>query len=143
MKHFKDSNLNTCLILEDDITFINKTKYIQDSILYFLNKDIEYTICFIALSRWGEQLKSYDDVLGITTQWVTATGGFFLNKNTIDLVYKTALEGCELLKDNESGFYVIDQYWRSLPNRFYFRNKLSFQRPSYSNIQKRYYTDLY
>ena len=143
MKHFKDSNLNTCLVLEDDITFINKIEYVQDCISYFLNKDIEYTLCFLALSRWGEQLKPYDDVLGITTQWVTATGGFFLNKKTIDIVYSRSHEGYELLKNSGNGFHVIDQYWRSLPNRLYFRNKLSFQRPSYSNIQKLYYTNLY
>jgi hypothetical protein len=65
MKHFKETEKNNCLILEDDIVFIDDHKLISESLKSFFTKKYTYNICFLSLSKHGER-QPYDDLLSIT-----------------------------------------------------------------------------
>jgi hypothetical protein len=136
MKHFKESGKNKCLILEDDIVFIDDHKQLYESLNKFSNSSYNYNICFLSLSKIGER-NYYDDLLSITKQKCTTSSAYFLNKETIETVLNVSEEGLlKMIETNDQHTYCIDRYWCKLPNLFFFKKKLVFQRPSFSNLTK-------
>jgi hypothetical protein len=136
MKHFKESEKNTCLVLEDDIVFIDDHKFVWESLNKFFRLEQAYNICFLSLSRIGERFP-LNDLLSITKQQCTTSSAYFLAKQTIDSVLQVADEG--LQKMTETGDhhnFCIDRYWCKLSDLVFFKKKLVFQRPSFSNLTK-------
>jgi len=136
MKHFKESEKNNCLILEDDVVFIDDHKFISESLKSFFTKKYKYNICFLSLSKIGER-QPFDDLLSITKQQCTTSAAYFLNKESLEIVLQVAEEG--LLKMTETSDhhnFCIDRYWCKLPELYLFKKKLVFQRPSFSNLTK-------
>ena len=133
MKHFENSNHNTCMILEDDFIFIDDKLNVWSSIDEFFRRKYEYNICFLSLSRSGRR-EPHDDLTSISYQSCTTSAGYFLTKPTSNNVFKVAEEGLNLMrKTGDCITFCIDRYWCSIPKKFFFRKKLGFQRPSYSN----------
>jgi hypothetical protein len=128
-QHFKQSNKNYCLIFEDDFSFISDITHIWKSVELFFNRNYIFEICFLSTSKYHERCE-YDDILSYSKQTCTNATGYILCKNTIDTVATTCSEGFELyLQNHNMGYeYCIDQYWRRLLNRFFFKKKLGFQR---------------
>lgn len=136
MKHFKESGKNNCLILEDDIVFIDDHKFISESLNKFFTQKYNYNICFLSLSKHGER-QPYDDLLSITKQQCTTSAAYFLNKENIEIVLSVAEEGLlKMIETNDHHNFCIDRYWCKLSNLFFFKKKLVFQRPSFSNLTK-------
>ena len=136
MKHFRESEKNTCLVLEDDIVFIDDHKFVWESLNKFFIAEHSYNICFLSLSKIGERFP-LNDLLSITKQQCTTSSAYFLAKQTIDSVLQVADEG--LQKMTETGDhhnFCIDRYWCKLSNLVFFKKKLVFQRPSFSNLTK-------
>ena len=134
-EHFHASGLSTCLILEDDIQFIDYPS-VKSSLASFSSKPREYDICFLSLSKFGPR-EPHDDLLGRTFQPCTTSSAYFLQSSTARDVCNVLLDG--FLKMTETGdhhTYCVDRYWSKLPNLLYFRKKLGFQRPSYSNLTR-------
>ena len=136
MKHFKESSKNNCLILEDDIVFIDDYKFISESLNKFFIQQYKYNICFLSLSKHGER-QPYDDLLSITKQQCTTSAAYFLNKENIEIVLSVVEEGLlKMIETNDHHNFCIDRYWCKLPNLLFFKKKLIFQRPSFSNLTK-------
>ena len=136
MKHFKESRKNNCLILEDDIVFIDDHKFISESLKSFFTKKYKYNICFLSLSKHGER-QPYDDLLSITKQQCTTSAAYFLNKENIEIVLQVAEEGLlKMIETSDHHNFCIDRYWCKLPELYLFKKKLVFQRPSFSNLTK-------
>lgn len=136
MKHFKESEKNNCLILEDDIVFIDDHKLISESLKSFFTKKYTYNICFLSLSKHGER-QPYDDLLSITKQQCTTSAAYFLNKESLEIVLQVAEEGLlKMIETNDQHNFCIDRYWCKLPELYFFKKKLIFQRPSFSNLTK-------
>jgi GR25 family glycosyltransferase involved in LPS biosynthesis len=134
MKHFKESGKNNCLILEDDVIFIDDSKFVSESLNKFFSSDYDYNICFLSLSKTGERLP-LDELLSITKQPCTTSSAYFLKKETVDKVIEVADEGLlSMIKTSDHHNYCIDRYWSKLTNLFFFKKKLVFQRPSFSNL---------
>jgi len=134
MKHFKESGKNNCLILEDDIVFIDDRKFVSDSLLKFYQSNYEFNICFLSLSKIGERLP-YDNLLSITKQHCTTSSAYFLNRKTVSNVICVADEGLsKMMETSNHCTFCIDRYWTKLTNLFFFKKKLVFQRPSFSNL---------
>jgi hypothetical protein len=136
MKHFKESGKSNCLVLEDDVVFIDDHSFVWDSLTRFFTKMYQYNICFLSLSRIGER-NPFDSLLSITSQQCTTSAAYLLKKETIETVLAVAEEG--FLKMTETGDhhnYCIDRYWCKLSELFFFKRKLVFQRPSFSNLTK-------
>jgi len=136
MKHFKESEKNNCLILEDDVVFIDDHKFISESLKSFFIKKYKYNICFLSLSKHGER-QPFDDLLSITKQQCTTSAAYFLNKENIEIVLSVAEEGLlKMIETNDHHNFCIDRYWCKLPSLLFFKKKLVFQRPSFSNLTK-------
>lgn len=136
IKHFQESVGKTCLIVEDDIVFIDDKEHIWDSIGKFFSREYRYNITFLSLSKIGER-QEYDDILSITKQQCTTSAAYLLNKETSQNVLDVTNEGLKLMQEtNNHHTYCIDRYWCKLPDLFFFKKKLVYQRPSFSNLTK-------
>jgi len=134
MKHFKESKKNNCLILEDDIVFINDYKFVIESLNAFFRANYDYNICFLSLSKIGERLP-FDNLLSITKQKCTTSSAYFLKKETVDNVIEVANDGLvKMIETPNNHIFCIDRYWSKLTKLFFFKKKLVFQRPSFSNL---------
>jgi hypothetical protein len=132
--HFCKSGHQHCLILEDDFLFINDMDCVRKSLQDFFAKPREYTLCFLSLSKFGRR-EPHDELLGKSLQPCTTSSGYFLQKSTAHLVNDVVLEGFQKMTEtNDHHTFCIDRYWAKLPTILYFRKKLGFQRPSYSNL---------
>lgn len=136
MKHFQESNSKTCLIVEDDIVFLDDKEHIWNNLTEFFKRNYSYNITFLSLSKNGQR-EPLDDILSITKQSCTTSAAYFLNKETSQSVLDVADEGLRLMQEtNNHHTYCIDRYWCKLPNLLFFKKKLVYQRPSFSNLTK-------
>jgi hypothetical protein len=137
IRHFQESAHSTCLILEDDIVFTDDTDRVQSSIQSFFQRSYDYSICFLSLSRLGDR-RPHDDLLSESKQFCTTSAAYFLTKRTSHDVLAVVDEGLRKITAGE-GYQnegCIDTYWCGrLPHLYFFKNKLAFQRPSYSNLK--------
>jgi len=134
MKHFKKSGKNNCLILEDDVVFIDDHKFVSNSVKEFFRLKYNYNICFLSLSKIGERIP-FDNLLSITKQECTTSSAYFLKKETVDNVIEVADDGLiKMTQTSNHHIFCIDRYWCKLTNLFFFKKKLVFQRPSFSNL---------
>lgn len=135
LNHFQNSTKQYAIILEDDFQFIDDVKHVWNCLDTFFKRSYDFTVCLLSTSKYNETCE-YDDLISLSKQTCTTTGGYIVSKNTISSVITICEEGFhKLLKYPYMGHvYGIDQYWRRLPNRFYFKKKLGFQRITLSNI---------
>jgi len=134
MKHFKESGKSNCLILEDDIVFIDDRKIVLESLHKFFQLKYNYNICFLSLSKIGERLP-FDDLVSITKQHCTTSSAYILNRETVDNVIEVSDEGLsKMISTSDHHNFCIDRYWSKLGNLLFFKKKLVFQRPSFSNL---------
>jgi len=137
MIHFNEHpELKQCLILEDDIVFTDDVPRVWSSLQEFFNRAYDYTLCFLAISRLGYR-EPYDDLLSRSRQPCTTSSAYFLRKPTSTHVLSVVQNGFDIISKSQDSNYtgVIDQYWCShLPMIHFFKQKLAFQRPSYSNL---------
>ena len=134
--HFCKSGLKHCVVLEDDIIFIDKPSVLS-ALRGFYSKPREYNICFLSLSKTGRR-ELYDELLGQTFQKCTTSSGYFLQSSTAQTVSSVLSDGFnKMLETGDYHAFCVDRYWCSLPNLFYFRKKLGYQRPSYSNTTRK------
>jgi hypothetical protein len=133
--HFCKSGLKHCLILEDDILFIDRPT-VHSAFQKLFSKPRDYNICFLSLSKIGRR-EPFDDLLGQALQACTTSSAYFLQSSTAHNVYRVLLEGFnKMTETGDHHTYCVDRYWSCLPNLHYFRKKLAFQRPSYSNLTR-------
>jgi hypothetical protein len=134
IKHFVESGKEHCMILEDDIVFIDDRNKFWNDLSQFSKRKYDYDICFLAISKFGPR-EELDDLLSRSRQFCTASSSFILQKSTALRVMQTANEGLEkLIQTGLSHLYSIDRYWCNLPNILFFKHKLGYQRPSWSSI---------
>lgn len=138
-QHFIKSHNETCLVLEDDITFISNITKVFDSLTVFFNKSIEYDICFLAYSKYGD-VRRYDEDLLLSYQLCTTSSAYLLNKTYAPLIESSLKTGVdEMIAGKSPNIYCCDRYWAILQKRnkmFLFKNKLAFQAITYSDIVK-------
>jgi len=138
MKHMIASKYKNCLILEDDIVFTNMIEKHQSDLTKLFNKNYTFDIVFLSASKMHKRLP-YDDLFILSKQVCTTSSAYILNENTVKDVHKCVNEGNELLKTTgESTLYCIDRYWAKLQQRnkvYIFKQKMIYQRPSFSNLK--------
>ena len=136
MKHFQASSKKTCLIVEDDIVFIDDKEHVWGNLSQFFKRNYSYSIAFLSISKIGER-QPLDDLLSVSKQQCTTSSAYFLTKETSETVLNVADEGLRLMQEtNNHHTYCIDRYWCKLPNLLFFKKKLVYQRPSFSNLTK-------
>ena len=135
IKEFKESVHKRCMVLEDDVVFIDDVESVWSGVRALFSSKYVYNVCFLALSKFGER-SPLDDVLSITKQPCTTASAYILDRQTIDIVYNTVNEG--LVNMKQSGDFhnnCIDRYWTKLERMVYLKRKIAFQRPSWSSTR--------
>lgn len=136
MKHFCESKHSNALVFEDDFVFIDDKEHVWKSLQRLFSAPRKYDLCFLSISKVGERLP-HDDLLSRSKQACTTSSGYLLQKSTAPRVYEVASEGLRLMKETGNHHdYCIDRYWSRLSDIFFFRTKLGFQRPCYSNLRE-------
>jgi hypothetical protein len=138
IRHFQESGHQTCLILEDDIVFCDDVSRVHSSVKTFFKRAYEYTICFLSLSRLHDRVP-HDDLLSETKQSCTTSAAYFLTKRTSCDVLAVVDEGLRKIAAGEGypNEGCIDTYWCGrLSKMYFFKDKLAFQRPSWSNLKQ-------
>ena len=136
MNHFLRVGHTNALVLEDDFVFLDDKTHVWNSIQQFFEREMDYNICFLALSKYGPRVP-YDELLSQTRQMCTTSSGYFITKKTAKTVHDVAEEGIRNMETTgDTHNNCIDRYWTKLDNLYFFKKKLGFQRPGYSNLQK-------
>ena len=134
---FCDEKKEHCLILEDDFLFIDNRDHIWKSLTELWSTPRSYDICFLSLSKLGPR-QPIDSLLSRSTQACTTSSGYILQAATAPRVRDVVTEGLEKMKETgDQCTYCIDRYWSKLDQIVFFKTKLGFQRPSYSNLTGR------
>ena len=135
VEHFCKSGKKHCLILEDDIQFIDKPS-VRSAIQRLFSAPRDYNICFLSLSKFGRR-EPHDELLGKTFQACTTSSAYILQSSTAQNVCSVLSDGLQkMIETGDHHTFCVDRYWSCLPNLMYFRKKLAFQRPSYSNLTR-------
>jgi len=137
---FMNSGHKNCLVLEDDFCFTGRVADTKAALTKFWERAYDYDICFLSTSKSGRR-EIHDDLLLRTYQVCTTSSGYFLSKPRAADVFQLIKEGYEKMEQTgDTNTFCIDRYWHRLAaaNRlFVFREKIGFQRATYSNIQGR------
>lgn len=135
VEHFCNSGKKHCLILEDDIQFIDKPSVVS-AMRRLFSEPQDYNICFLSLSKYGRR-EPHNELLGKTFQACTTSSAYILQSSTAQSVYSILSDGLQkMMETGDHHTFCVDRYWSHLPNLMYFRKKLAFQRPSYSNLTR-------
>jgi hypothetical protein len=93
----------------------------------------------------GQQIESeqdternpLDDLLSVSRQACTTSSAYILQKSTAGALLQTTKTGLEkMIGSGDQHNFCIDRYWVRLPKIYFFKTKLAYQRPSYSNLTK-------
>jgi GR25 family glycosyltransferase involved in LPS biosynthesis len=139
LKYARDNNLDHIVIMEDDITFLNKPVFIN-SLNNFLSSGENFDVILFAGNNMGPYNKIND--FGVQIKKCQTTTGYLVKQHYYDKLIKNFEEGVYLLSMNvnKADDFAIDQYWTKLQqiDKWILLTPLTVtQRPDYSNIEKR------
>jgi hypothetical protein len=128
-----ENNLNNVLILEDDCCFENNIDLINYELLKFIKCNISWDVLLFNLSEHGPPISIKTNINNIyKSLWSQSASAYAINKS----FFNKRLHNLIKIIENNSGPH--DFYWnenRYNENWFIIKNILSFQRPSYSDIE--------
>ena len=145
LKHAKVNNLEHILIMEDDITFLNPSQFIQN-INNCLSTHKDFDVLLIAGNNMGEyeNLSKYC----VKVNYCQTTTGYLVKKHYYDKLIQNYEEGIKNLikyittKNKKLiNYFSIDCYWFKLQkiDNWYLVVPLTIiQKSDYSNIEKKY-----
>ena len=138
LKNFIKSDKSNCIIFEDDFMF--KDINVNENLNNFFNLNIDYDICMLSINSNNLKNTEYSFLNKVIDGQTTS--GYIINKKFAKTLLNNYIEGSELLKNTKNqSLYSIDQYWKKLQpnNKWYvFNPTLGIQRPSYSDINKKF-----
>lgn len=139
VKYAKDNNLDHILILEDDVTFLNPTLFLN-SLNKFLENHKDFDVLLLAGNNMGDY-KRIDEFCVKVTHCQTTTA-YLVKSHYYDILIDNYQKGIDLLTQNPGKLiqFAIDQYWGALQisDNWFLLTPLSVvQRPDISDIEKR------
>lgn len=139
LKHAKKNNLSHILIMEDDVTFLEPSLFLNN-LNKFLGSCKEFDVLLLAGNNMGDY-KRIDDNCVKVTHCQTTTAYLVMN-HYFDTLIENYENGINLLQlnPNKGVFYAIDQYWGSLQmkdNWFLLTPLTVIQRADISDIERR------
>lgn len=132
---FSSSTECNCMILEDDIVFTTDVERLWSQLRQLFTNKYDYDACFLAYSKYGE-IKDHDHLVSISHQYCTTSSAYLLQQSTVGSIRDCLKVGYdELLLGGNPNIYCCDRYWCRRKGRlFVFRDKVAYQRVSYSNL---------
>ncbi len=151
--HAEKNNYENCLILEDDFILNVDADIFNENIdkLYDITKTWDIVMLGANIEKAIES--EYPFLLKI--EKARTTSAYIINKNMVKIIKDNFKEACELMKkcleENKKGNkideniikhnFAIDMYWSKLQplyKWYYFKDKISIQLPSYSDVENKF-----
>ena len=139
LKYAKNNNLDHILILEDDVSFLNPSLFLNN-LNQFLRTHANFDVLLLAGNNMGNY-ERFDDCCVKVSQCQTTTA--YLVKNhyydTLIKNYETSINLLQLYP-NKYCDYALDQFWKKLQkiHNWFLLTPLSVvQRPDISDVEKR------
>ena len=144
MEKFIDSDLDTCIIFEDDFVFKQTIEEINTAFRKVFDNKVIYDVIMISANELDVQPTDYDNLKKVKD--AQTTSGYIVNKYFANTLYENYKAGVALIETSyESGKskgiqgpFCVDIYWKNLQpnsNWYMFYPKLGDQRESYSDIE--------
>jgi hypothetical protein len=137
---FVDHGYGSCLVLEDDFSFISDVPCVHNTLAAFFpfsDAHRDFYVCFLSHSK-QDLVEDCDDLISINKQACTTSSGYLLQKSTAHIIRDCQYEGVEAMKRGEDpGIYCCDRYWakyNSDGKMLCFKRKLGFQYVTHSDI---------
>jgi glycosyl transferase family 25 len=133
---------NTCLILEDDFTFISKFIHeINNSIAYLINNSPNFDVILLSTSIHGLlTTPTGDPVIKKVIESQTASG-YIVSRKYANILIENFRESSGLMiKNGKKHEFCLDQYWKRLmpnDNWYTYKDRIGYQYTSYSDIEKK------
>lgn len=132
--------LKNVLILEDDFNFYRNSNYLIECLNFLLDFNEEWDV--ILFSGNVFEKKTYNKYLDRISNSQTASG-YLVNSNYFHKLLNNFREGYILFRQfpKKSYYYAVDMFWKNLQSIdkwFIFNPKLGYQRPSFSNNEKKF-----
>ena len=139
LKYAKENNLSHILIMEDDVTFLEPSVFLNN-LNNFLETHKDFDVLLLAGNNMGDY-KRIDDYCVKVTHCQTTTA-YLVKREYYDTLINNYENGIKLLQlyPNKLNQYALDQYWGSLQiadNWFLLTPLTVIQRPDISDIEKR------
>ena len=137
---FLDNSWNTCIILEDDFTFINDDiEYINNSLLYLFDNSNDFDVLLLGVGVTDlKTVPTKNSYINKVESSQTASGYVLTKKyaNTLLSNFNTCSNNMiELGWDSK---WCHDQYWKQLmpvANWYTLKNRIGYQYGNYSDIE--------
>lgn len=133
---------NTCMILEDDFTFISDEPLeIHNNLIYFFDsvKDFDILLLGTGVKDYKDETTEYPLIKKVLSSQTSS--GYIITRKYIFTLLANFLKSSNLIKKDElKEEYCLDQYWKNLMpyGKWYtFENRFAFQYNNYSDIEKR------
>ena len=135
---FIESGLDSCLIIEDDLTITNKEKFV-DNINSIFTNNVDFDVIQISGNHMMILDCEYNFLKRVHDSQTTS--GYIISKEFAPILLSNFKESLSLiLQYGKRHEYCLDIYWKHLQpiSKWYcFRNSLGIQMESYSDIEKR------
>jgi GR25 family glycosyltransferase involved in LPS biosynthesis len=139
LKYAKEKNLTHILIMEDDVTFLEPSVFLN-SLNKFLETHKDFDVLLLAGNNKGNYKRIDDHCIKVSH--CQTTTAYLVKSNYYDTLINNYENGINLLQlyPNKLNQYAIDQYWCTLQieDKWYLITPLTvIQRIDYSDIEKR------
>ena len=139
LKYAKINNLSHILIMEDDVTFLDPTVFLN-SLDKYLETCKEFDVLLLAGNNMGHYIKMDEHYVKVSH--CQTTTAYLVMSHYYDTLIENIENGINLLQlyPNNKLMYAIDQYWCSLQikDKWHLLTPLSvIQRADISDIEKR------
>jgi len=138
LKHARNNNLSHILILEDDVTFLDPSLFLNN-----LNIVLQNHKDFDVLLLAGNNMGHYEriDERCVKVSHCKTTTAYLVKRNYYDILIRNYESGIHLLQKypNKKNFYSIDEYWclLQLEHKWLLLTPLTIiQNPDVSDIEK-------
>jgi GR25 family glycosyltransferase involved in LPS biosynthesis len=136
----KNSDSKNCLILEDDFMFKQSERLTEFMINRFFKLNVMWDVVMLSCFDRAVQQSTIPGLVRALN--VQTASGYAVQKHFVDKLIETNRKGIELMEQTMTAVCegCCDQSWKVLQpcsNWYIFNPKLGYQRPGYSNIEKR------
>lgn len=140
LKYARNNNLDHILILEDDVTFLNPSLFLNN-LNQFLKTYTNFDVLLLAGNNMGNYVR-IDEFCVKVSQCQTTTA-YLVKNHYYDILIKNYENSINLLQlyPNKIRIYAIDKFWQILqkPHNWFLLTPLSVvQMPDISDVEKQH-----